>query len=464
MKSITFFILLLFSIGAFSQNTNDKQLEGYWLGKIANLRLILKFKTEKDKLLVLMDCPEQNTFNLKLNGAKMKEDSVFVDASNLPGKAYYDGKMQPCDTIIEGFWKQAGQIVPLQMVKQKSEIKLNRPQEPKPPFPYKSEDIVFMNTKDNIELAGTLTLPEGKGPFPVAIMITGSGPQNRNEEFVGHKPFWVIADYLTRKGIAVLRYDDRGFAQSKGTFANSTIFDFAKDAHAALDFLSTRKEINKNQMGIIGHSEGGIVASIVASERKELGFIVLLAGPGVSGFDILEKQTIDNMTVQGAKKEDIDKVINDRRQLFDILINEPDFNIASQKILKLYVAQNKLDTITNKQDIENYAAFKNTMQDISFRTFITSNSQTYLEKIKCPVLALNGSADLMVNADINLTAIENALKKGGNKKYKIKKFDKLDHAFQHYENCDPAKYSEVAETFSVDALKTISDWIRTVMN
>ena len=464
MKSIIFILLLFCTISCSNQNAYNKRLEGSWLGKMRNLRIIFKFKTEKDKILVFMDCPEQNIFNLKLNGVLMKEDSVFVNASNIPGNAHYDGKMQIADTIIEGFWKQGGQIVPLQMVKQKSEIKPNRPQEPKPPFPYKSEDIVFMNTKDNIELAGTLTLPEGNGPFPAVIMITGSGAQDRNEELLGHKPFWVIADYLTRKGIAVLRYDDRGFAQSKGTYANSTIFDFAKDAQAALDYLLNRKEINKNQLGIIGHSEGGMVASIVASERKELGFIVLLAGPGVSGMDILEKQTIDIMTVQGAKKEDIDKIINDRKQLYNIFINESDSNTASQKILKLYIAQNKLDTINNKQDIEKLAAIKNTIHDISFRTFLISNPQTYLEKIKCPVLALNGSTDLQVNADINLSAIENALKKGGNKKYKIIKIDKLNHSFQYSETGDPAKYPEIEETFSVDALKTIADWIKIVTN
>jgi hypothetical protein len=322
--------------------------------------------------------------------------------------------------------------------------------------------VTFTNDKFNIKLAGTLTIPAGPGPFKAVIMITGSGPQNRNEELMGHKPFLVIADYLSRNGIAVLRFDDRGVGKSQGNYAEATTADLATDAEAAFNFLKKNPKINQKEIGFVGHSEGGLIAPIVAALRSDVGFIVSLAGPGVTGQQIIIRQSQDMGRISGEKESDIKESTETNKKLYAILRKEKDNKKAEIKILARYreILEKKK---TSKEDTEKavdqlkmtFGANKYTW----FRFFIMTDPSIYWEKVKCPVLALDGEKDLQVAANENLPAIEKALKSSGNKSSKTVKMTGLNHLFQHCKTGLPAEYATIEETFSPEALKIITDWI-----
>ncbi|WP_452222907.1 alpha/beta hydrolase family protein [Lacinutrix chionoecetis] len=339
----------------------------------------------------------------------------------------------------------------------------NRPQEPKEPFNYTTEDVTFLNTKaNNIELSGTLTLPNNIKKPTVAILISGSGPQDRNEALAGHKPFLVLADYLTNNGIAVLRYDDRGTAKSKGDFMSATTLDFATDAEAAVAYLKTRKNIDASKIGLIGHSEGGLIAPIVASNNKDVAYIVLLAGTGVDGKVILETQTRRAAELAGAPKVALDENEKLTNIIYGAVQNNDDFESIKAEIsseLKKYKADNPTAQYAPLITDEFIEQQSNAIKSAWLQTFIKTNPQVYLEQTECPVLAINGSKDFQVLADLNLNAIESALEKGGNKDYTIKKLEGLNHLFQTAETGAAQEYATIEETFSPIALAVIKDWI-----
>ncbi len=334
-----FSILLLSGNSIYAQNvTDNNSVTGSWLGKIStgalNLRVVFNLSIiEKDSLVATLDSPDQGAKGIKLGPVTFTGDSLKISAGAL--RAKYEGRVTN-DSTIEGTWTQAGVAMSLDLKKLKSELVMNRPQEPKPPFPYSAEDVTFRNSKFNIELAGTVTIPKGTGPFPAVILITGSGPQNRDEEIFGHKPFMVIADYLSRHGIAVLRYDDRGVGKSQGTYATATSADLATDAEAAYEFLKTYPKINSKDIGLLGHSEGGLIAPIVASTNPGIAFIVSLAGPGVSGEKVILKQAQDIGRLSGASEAQIEEGTEVNSKLYAVLKKESDNKIAEEKIMALY--------------------------------------------------------------------------------------------------------------------------------
>lgn len=338
-----------------------------------------------------------------------------------------------------------------------------RPQEPKEPFNYISEDIVFTNyASDSIQLAGTITLPKNIKNPPVAILISGSGAQNRNEELLGHKPFLVISDYLTNHGIAVLRYDDRGVGESKGNFQTATTFDFATDVEAAITYLKSRNDIDKTKIGLIGHSEGGLIAPIVASRNKDIVFIVLLAGPGLNGADILITQTRKAAELAGTPEGFIDENEKLASIIYEIIRINTDEDIIKTKITK---ALNDYKTNYPLSVLAPYITPVMIEQQLSILNsdwlcnFIRTEPKDYLEKTMCPVLALNGSKDFQVLPDINLEVIKNALEKAGNKDVTIKKIAGLNHLFQTAETGSMQEYEKIEETFSPIALELIKNWI-----
>jgi uncharacterized protein len=346
--------------------------------------------------------------------------------------------------------------------KLKAVFTVNRPQEPKPPFPYTSEDVNFTNDKFNIKLAGTLTIPSGKGPFKAVIMITGSGAQNRNEELMGHKPFLVIADFLSRNGIAVLRYDDRGVGGSQGNYTEATSADLATDAEAALNLLKTNPRINQKEIGLMGHSEGGLIAPIVAASNPDIGFIVSLAGPGVTGQQIIIRQSEDISKLSGVSERQIKESTEALKKRFAILRKEKDNKKAELKIIALYkenLEKNKTSKEETEKDVNVFKKQFGADSYTWFRYFIITDPTIYWKRVNCPVLALNGEKDLQVSAKENLPAIEKALKSSGNKSVKTVKLPELNHLFQHCKTGLPAEYSSIEETFSPDALKIIADWI-----
>ncbi|TAL65278.1 MAG: alpha/beta fold hydrolase [Bacteroidetes bacterium] len=443
---------------------NKKSITGSWIGKIStgaiDLRVIFNLSLiEKDSLVATLDSPDQGAKGIKLGPVTLDGETLKISAGAL--LAEYNGTIKN-DTLIEGTWKQAGNSMVLDLAKLKTAFTVNRPQEPKPPFPYTAEDVTFTNEKFKIKLAGTITIPAGKGPFPAVILITGSGPQNRNEELMGHKPFLVIADFLSRNGIAVLRYDDRGVGKSQGSQLNVTSADLATDAEAAFNFLTNYTKVDPERIGLMGHSEGGLIAPIVAVSNPGIAFIVSLAGPGVTGQQIIIRQLQEISRFSGEKENKIREATETNKKLYAVLRKEKDNKKAEVKILAIY-REILVKKKTSKEDTQKAVSQLKTTFGADkytwFRYFIMTNPVVFWKKVKCPVLALNGEKDLQVAAAENLPAIEKALKSSGNKSVKTMKLVGLNHLFQHCKTGLPSEYANIEETFSPEALKIINDWI-----
>jgi pimeloyl-ACP methyl ester carboxylesterase len=457
-------ILFLF-VNVSGQDQISKQaLTGSWLGKLEfnslALRLVFNISlNERDSLIVTADSPDQGAKDIPIGPVIISGNNVSVKAPIL--KAEFDGTLKN-DTAMEGTFKQAGLTIPLSLVKLKKAFTILRPQEPKPPFPYRSEDIKFKNETAGITLGGTITIPQGDGPFPAVVLITGSGSQNRNEELMGHKPFWVIADYLSRNGIAVLRYDDRGVGQSQNISGPSTSADFATDANAAFDYLKTIPEVNASKIGLAGHSEGGLIAPIAASENNGIAFIISLAGTGVTGEQILYKQNYDINKAAGMSNKDLKALNSMSRKLYAVVKREPDNKKATEEmtaIVKKSLEKQKASPEEVAKTMKEFPSSAATLTGKWYRNFIVTDPVDYWKKVKCPVLAINGDKDMQVSADVNLSAIKKAVRSGGNSMVTTIKFSGLNHLFQHCKTGLPSEYGEIEETISPEVLKTMADWI-----
>ncbi|MGB8357576.1 MAG: alpha/beta fold hydrolase [Bacteroidales bacterium] len=456
---------LLISVCAATAQKSYKDIEGAWSGSISEsvmtLRLVFNFTlTEADTVRATLDSPDQGAIGIPLGRVTLEGDTLIVDAPMLKGQ--FKGAIAS-DTTITGIWTQLGKKYPVELKRGAKPVTYNRPQEPVPPYPYKEEEVTFRNNIENFDLAGTLTLPEGNGPFAAVVMITGSGQEDRNETVFNHKPFLVIADYLARNGIAVLRYDDRGFGKSKGNAANATSLSFADDAAAAVSYLLGRPEINPKKIGLMGHSEGGLIAPIVASKNKNIAFIVSLAGTGVSGYNIIIKQTRDILAVSGVPEKEIEETVAANGKLFEMIIAEPDQRKLAKDAMEWYGKELDKKGLTPEARKEQMASFTQGLVSANnpwMRYFLATDPAPFWSEVKCPVLALNGEKDLQVNYEENLPAIKAALKKGGNKKVKTISLPMLNHLFQHCTTGAPAEYSTIEETFSPEALEIIAKWIK----
>lgn len=342
----------------------------------------------------------------------------------------------------------------------------SRPQEPSKPYPYNSEDVEFLNNLAGIKLAGTLTTPKDNDNSPVVILVSGSGPHDRNSDRLGHKTFLVLSDFLTRNGISVLRYDDRGVGKSEGKFESATTFDFAQDAESAIAFLKTRKEIDKNRIGVIGLSEGAIVAQIVAARYENVDFVVMLAGIGVKMFDTWNRGQTKIMASMGMDSQNIEIVMQQRQQIFKSitnLSNKDSLRIELEKIIregiKLFEESPIPKGMTEDQYVEAELAMWGSPWMINLMQY---DPEPLLEKINCPVLALNGEKDVQVLPEENLNGIQVALQRGGNNHVTIEKLPGINHIFQESTTGLPDEYEKIEQTFSPVAMGKIANWILSV--
>lgn len=336
------------------------------------------------------------------------------------------------------------------------------PQEPKPPFPYSLEEVHYET--NGVKLAGTLTLPSGAGPFPAVLLLTGSGAQNRDEEVFGHKPFLVIADHLTRAGIAVLRMDDRGIGGSTGSVSNSTTADFADDALAGVRFLKSHPHIAPGRIGLLGHSEGGIIAPLAASRSKDVAFVILLAGTGLPGAEVLLDQGTRIARAEGAPEGRIQTQTADQRKVFELIRTEKDpvaLRAKLQDVARAQVA--RLPEAERRSLGDNPEAFVDKQVDVAltpwFRFFLTYDPRPALAHLRIPVLALNGERDLQVSADLNLPEIGKALKAAKDPDVTLRRLPNLNHLFQHATTGDISEYAKSAETISPEVLDIVTQWI-----
>jgi len=467
MKKISILVLaiVMVAMSACGKKTVESgTLAGSWMGSLTvgqqSMRIVFNFTLdENDSITASMDSPDQGAMGIPVGPVTLEANELVVSAQSIMGE--YRGTLVN-DTLIEGKWSQAGNSLPLTLAKMKEALSTRKPQEPVAPYPYSEEEVTFYNDEFGINLAGTLTLPQGEGPFKAAIMITGSGGQNRNEELMGHKPFMVIADYLTRNGIAVLRYDDRGIGASEGVYASATSAELATDVEAAFQFLKGNPKIDSTYIGLIGHSEGGLIAPIVASSNQEVAFIVSLAGPGVKGMEVILQQGTDIGRAMGAKEKQLQKSQALNEQIYNAIISETDNTKASanaEQILRSYLKKRLI--LKKLVDIQVNASMASLAPEGLdwFRYFFVTDPATFWVNVDCPVLAMNGGSDLQVEADVNLPAIENALKEGGNNDYEIMLMPGLNHLFQHSESGSPSEYGTIEETFSEGALTAIVQWI-----
>jgi hypothetical protein len=325
-----------------------------------------------------------------------------------------------------------------------------RPQTPKPPFPYPTRDVVIES--GDIKLAGTLALPPGAGPHPAAILITGSGAQDRDETLFDHKPFLVLADHLAKNGIATLRLDDRGIGGSTGDLGQVTTDDLAADVDAAVAFIRTQPEIDKAKVGVIGHSEGGIVGPAAAAKNRDIAFVVMLAGTGVTGEQIVVKQTELITKKSGMPDADVAKAVAQQKAIFATLRAEKDEAKAREKIAEILRAAGPVDDAAMKPQLD-------ILFSTWFRAFMAHDPRPVLTKLKVPVLAIVGELDLQVDADQNLPEIEKALKKGKNKRVTTKRMPGHNHLFQHAQTGLVTEYGTIEETMSTEVLSIVSTWI-----
>ncbi len=462
MKKWMLFCLLvnLFAASAFSQN-----ISGKWMGKLnvgVELRIVFNISQQGDSLVTTLDSPDQGAYGIPTAKTTLTNNLLDITIPAINGG--FKGNYNPEKNEIAGVWMQGGSNLPVNLVKVDTVEPTKRLQTPVKPYPYKEEEVTFQNKMaDSVTLAGTLTIPEGNGPFKAVVLVTGSGPQNRNEALLGHEPFLVLSDYLTRKGIIVLRYDDRGIAKSTGNFETATSADFATDANAAVNYLKSRKDLNISEIGIAGHSEGGLIAPLAASQNKNVDFIVLIAGPGIAGDSILNLQGDLIAKASGYSEPTVMALNQLRHQIIQVVKTETDTAIMAKKIIAL----NKEFLLATSPDVleEIQMTIADSTSGIDFyanswmKYFLTYDPRPALEKIKIPVLAINGTTDLQVPYKENLGAIEKALQVAGNKNYKIVPMENLNHLFQTSNSGSPMEYATNAESFNEHAMMVIGEWI-----
>lgn len=437
-----------------------QNISGTWHGKLSlpagSLTIVFHInQSGEGEYTTTLDSPDQGATNIKTQSTSFKDSVLTIQIPLI--NASYKGKLNSEHSIVGTFTQ--GMALPLNLEKGEAN-KPKRPQEPQPPFPYRSEEVSVKNAKDGITLAGTLTLPEKGNKFPAVVLVTGSGAQNRDSEIIGHKPFLVIADYLTRNGIAVLRCDDRGTAASQGNHAAATNEDFANDTEAALNYLRSRKDINAKKVGIIGHSCGGTIAFITAAKDPSVAFVISLAGAAVQGDSLMLKQVELISKSQGmpdAMWPAMKPAIQHRYALLQQTDKTPE---ELQK--ELYADVTKTMSPEQLKDLntaKQLSAQVNSMTSPWYLHFMRYDPTKDLKKIKCPVLALNGEKDIQVDAAMNLTAIKQRVSENGNKNVTVKAYPNLNHLFQTCKKGTLAEYGELEETFSPEVLKDMTEWI-----
>ncbi len=427
-------------------------IDGAWLGTIdtgsMKLRVVFHIINTADGLTATMDSLDQGMNGLPMDSVTRDGASIKFEAKKIGGT--FEGKIAADRQSIDGNWSQGGGTMALLLkpVKNTAELELKRPQNPAKPYPYRDEEVSYENQSQNLTLAATLTVPHGTGPFPAVVLITGSGPQDRDESLLGHKPFLVLSDYLTRHGIAVLRADDRGTAKSTGIFATATTADFATDTEAGIAYLKTCKEINSQKIGLIGHSEGGVIAPMIAARNKDVAFIVMMAGTGVPGDQILPAQGEAIAIASGKSPSEAAKSAAAETELLKLVETEKDQAVLEKEL------KEKLKGDMPEAQIGSQIA---QVESPWFRYFLTYDPAIALRKITCPVLALNGSLDKQVLPDQNLPPIRQAL--AGNPHAEIVELPGLNHLFQTAKTGSPTEYAQIEETIAPVALDKMATWI-----
>ncbi len=484
MRNATILLILaLVPLGAADAQDpapNADRFVGTWTGDLevpgAGLTLRLRFDlTRADTaqadagLAATLHSIDQGNAEIPVESVEWSDSRLSMSMPSVG--ASFEGELSEDGDAIEGTFTQMGAAMPLLLRRtseEEADAATRRPQDPEEPFPYHVEEVAYPNPSEGHVLAGTFTAPAEGGPFPAVVLISGSGPQDRDEALLGHRPFLVLSDHLTKRGIAVLRFDDRGVGESTGDFATATSRDFTTDALAGVAYLKSREDVDPSRIGLAGHSEGGLIAPMAAAESGDVAYIVLLAGPGVNGERILHAQGALIAQANGASEEEIAGVREMQAAIFAVLKETPDADEAGAKIEEM--VRTRLEEaseeeraaagVTDEASARRVAAAQGQqMNSPWFRYFLTHEPADFLERVTVPVLAVGGEKDLQVPSEENLREIEAALKRGGNSNYEIHLLPGHNHLFQHAETGAPSEYQSIEETWSVESMELVANWI-----
>lgn len=454
-------IILIIFIGITS-NLVAQSLTGYWQGTLnlgIELKIGFKITGHAPDFIATTDSPDQGVFNME-SSVENRTDSFIIHINSI--QAHYKGEINWKDSTVSGNWIQAGMPFALNLKKTNSPPQLRRPQTPKEPYTYEVREVQFRNLKNTLTLSGTLTLPKDQKPKATVVMISGSGPQDRDETILEHKPFLVIADYFTRNGIAVLRYDDHGTGKSEGDFETASMYDFIDDVKGAVKYLKTIPEIDSTKIGLLGHSEGGMIGLVIAAENPQISFFISMAGPGVKSSELMVQQAIDIYRINGIQDE---KMLNNYRTYLDGLYAILQKKSSTEKMKNdiekhIRTYDKKMETLEKqifKVDTSQIDELTEYLTGNWFLNFIQFNPAPYIQKINCPVMALWGEKDLQVAAIPNFEGYTKNLNR--NDKSLLKKYPDLNHLFQHSETGNIREYGKIEETISEEVLNDMKDFI-----
>lgn len=453
MKKILYFLLFCFHLSCSRAQTFD----GSWKGEVevSGQKLLLIFNLEKannDTWTGTFESPMQTSQRFPISAIRTKNDSIWMDIKNIG--LVYAGFLDRDKDVMKGVMKQAGFRSAMILVRSENEQSgLSRKQDVFPPYDYIEEEVSFQNPKGNAVLAGTLTYPKTGGPFPAVVLVNGSGQQNRDSEVFGHRPFKVLADHLSKNGFAVLRYDDRGIGESKGEVNLATTIDFASDANAAVDFLNKKDMVKARKVGIIGHSEGALIAEIVAAENPKVDYIALLSGPVLKGDSllILQSYALGKAAGLSASALEINKANN--RKLYNILLQDEPPKVLSESLQQELIRQNDGNPLTPEMKIK-----LSPMMSPWFRTFLRIDPEYYLKQVKVPIFASFGGKDVQVPANENIYALQRL--RLNTTDVTIKDYSNLNHLFQQAQTGKIEEYFENSESFNLQLLHELTKWLK----
>ncbi|ASU35593.1 alpha/beta hydrolase family protein [Mucilaginibacter xinganensis] len=474
MKKLLICVFTLLAVN----RVHAQDITGSWQGSIAvagiNLRVVFNIdKTANGGYKSTFDSPDQKAFGIACSKTILVKDSLYIEIAVIGGgyKGLWDGKKSITGIYTQGSGKMA---LNLKHISADEKAALSKdpvmPQTPRPPFNYVSEDVEYDNSDKTLHYGATFTRPVRSGKYPAVIIISGSGTQDRDGSIFGHKLYWVLADYLTNNGIAVLRVDDRGAGKSSlgSNIKDVTSLDFSYDVEASLNYLETRPDIDKKHLGLIGHSEGGMIAPMVAARRKDVSFIVMWGASEVGGAKINTEQNAYQLRKIGVDSAAINAFVSLNTDVLKLFAVSPSVEALDTQIIPVFDAWKKVQTpealkALHATDLTAQDIFKqyNTLYNMPWmRYFISYDAEKDLAKVKCPVLAINGTKDTQVDAESNLSLIKDVLTKNGNKNIEVKALPGLNHLLQTAQTGDLSEYEKIDETMSPAAMKIISDWIK----
>ncbi len=419
-------------------------IEGQWQGQIEipgqPLQVGVTFSETDGSYSGTFDVPTESVTGTPLAEVTFDGSAVGFTIAGIPGDPTFQGTFD--GEKIDGSFSQSGQSFALNLTRGEAQAPA-RPQQPQPPFPYRSEDVTYAG---DVTIAGTLTLPDGDGPFPAVLLVTGSGPQDRDEAIAGHKPFLLIADTLTRAGYAVLRVDDRGVGGTGGVLADATYDDLAGDIAAGLAYLRSRPDIKPDQVGLIGHSEGGSLAPYVAQKQQEKpDFVILMAGPAVTGKAVLIEQNKLIMAAAGATEEEIDDQVDFVTRYADLII-AGDFAAATD------LARQRVTEAGGTEDMVPDTA------NVAMQSLLAYDPASALQALTVPVLAVYGGLDLQVPAEQSEPVLRQLL--AGHPDATVQTLPNLNHLMQPATTGLPAEYAAIETTIDPSVLDLYVDWLR----